>query len=89
MMGQAEVIATEQKVLSESFQSLTFSEIFKKYINIYESALPGVKNAQNFLGKIIELIDLIILNQEFRSEFLHFKNLNRWMSDGQKNSNYI
>lgn len=89
MMGQAAVSVTEQKVLDENLKSLTFSEIFKKYMDIYESALPGVKNAQNYLGKIIDLIEIIILNRELRPEFLNLKNLNRWMPDGQINSNII
>jgi hypothetical protein len=86
MMGQAAVMATEQKVLDENFKSTSYIEIFKKYIEIYESALPGIKKSQVFLKKISDLIDMIICSKQLRPEFLVQQNLNRWTPDGQKNS---
>ena len=85
MMGQAAVMATEQKVLNENFQSSSLNEIFKKYIDIYASALPGVKSSQDFLEKIIILIGKIIAGQSIGPVLLEEHNLNRWLSDGQKN----
>jgi hypothetical protein len=87
MMGQAAVMATEQKVLNENHQSSSLDEIFKKYSEIYESALPGIRKSQVFLKKIIDLVGAIIYSQELKPEFLNQQNLNRWMTDGKKNSN--
>jgi hypothetical protein len=89
MMGQAAVTATEHKVLNENLNSLNLSGIYRKYIDIYESALPGINNSQVFLNKIIDLVGSIIYAQELRPEFLNQQNLNRWMPDGQRNSNAI
>jgi hypothetical protein len=85
MMGQANVMAAEQKVLSENFQPANGNDIFKKYVEIYESALPGIRSSKIFLEKIIKLVHMIIGSQEVRPEFLIQLNLNKWMPDGQKN----
>jgi hypothetical protein len=89
MMGQAAVTATEHKVLNENFKLLTLSEIFKKYIDIYESALPGVKSSQDFLEKIISLIGKIIAGHDISPVLLEEQNLNRWLPGGQKNMNVL
>jgi hypothetical protein len=89
MMGQADVMTTEQKVLDEDFGSMDLHDVYKKYIYVYQSALPGIRKAKDLLGRVIGVVNTAIDRQEITPEILNEKNLNRWLSNGQANINVM
>ena len=82
-------MTTEQKVLDEDFGSMDLHDVYKKYIYVYQSALPGIRKAKDLLGRVIGVVNIAIDRQEITPEILNEKNLNRWLSNGQANINLM
>jgi hypothetical protein len=84
MMGQSALMDTEQVVLDKNLDRLSIGEIYKTYLVIYQSALPGLERSQNFISKVIELISGVLELGSVSSDILIKNNLNKWLPDGQK-----
>lgn len=85
MMGQSSVMQTEQVVLNSNFSTKEKDDIYKSYVSIYKSALPGLENAIQLISKIIGLVDQMIKSKEISPEILSNFDLNRWTENGEKN----
>ncbi len=85
MMGQRQVMESEQKLLSDQNKKYDSGNIYQNYLNIYNSALPGINDSIKLMQKMLKLIEDIVVKNEIHPQFLMNENLNRWNADGSNN----
>jgi hypothetical protein len=83
MMGQAAVAATEQKVLLDDLDK-DIKNVYGGYKSVYKSALHGVKQGKDLLGRLAQLCEDMVLQQKMDYQLLSKYGFNRWLEDGSK-----
>lgn len=84
MMGQAAVMAAEQKIMTDDL-STDIKTVYSGYQSVYKSALYGAKLGKDLLGRMVKLCDEIISTRTLDPQLLHRYGFNRWLEDGSKN----
>ena len=85
MMGQAAVMAAEQRVLTDDDITANLKGVYGGYKSVYQSALQGAALGKDLLARAVQLCNEIVATQKMDPGLLQKYGFNRWLEDGSKN----